>query len=75
MRVDPGRPQRRGSTSALGGDGVAGYLLSVPERVLRSATGLAAGLIRELGDVALPAALRRTKLYQSLVEGTLRFLI
>ena len=76
MREDySGRPQRRGNTSALGGDGVAGYLLSVPERVLRSATGLAAGLIRELGDVALPAAVRRTKLYQSLVEGTLRFLI
>ena len=28
-----------------------------------------------MGDVALPAALRRTKLYQSLAEGTLRFLI
>ncbi|MBI3698590.1 MAG: hypothetical protein HY238_27585 [Acidobacteria bacterium] len=43
--------------------------------MLRSATALAAGLIRELGDVALPAPLRRTKLYQSLVEATLRFLI
>ena len=59
----------------MGGDGVAGYLLSVPERVLRSVTAIAAGLIRELGDVALPAALRRTKLYHSLVDGTLRFLI
>ena len=59
----------------MGGDVVAGYLLSVPERVLRSVTAIAAGLIRELGDVALPAALRRTKLYHSLVDGTLRFLI
>ncbi len=51
------------------------YLLSLPERALRSATALAAGLVRELGDVALPAAIRRSKLYQMLVETTLRFLI
>lgn len=51
------------------------YLLSVPERVLRSATALAGGLLRELGDVALPAFVRRTRLYQSLVDSTLRFLI
>lgn len=38
-------------------------------------TALAAGLIRELGDVAVPAALRRTRLYKSLVDTTLRFLI
>ena len=43
--------------------------------MVRSATALAGGLVRELGDVALPAAVRRTKLYQTLVEGTLRFLI
>jgi hypothetical protein len=51
------------------------YLVSVPERVLRSATALAGGLIRELGDVAVPARVRRTILYQSMVESTLRFLI
>ena len=32
------------------------YLVSVPERMLRSATALAAGLVRELSEVALPAA-------------------
>jgi hypothetical protein len=53
----------------------AHYLLSVPERVVRSASGLAAGLLREIGDVAVPASLRRTKLYQNMVESTLRFLI
>lgn len=52
-----------------------GYLLSLPERVLRSATAVAAGLIREIGDVAVPTALRRTRLYKSLVDTTLRFLI
>lgn len=53
----------------------AQYLLSLPERVVRSASALAAGLLRELGDVALPAGLRRTRLYQNLVDTTLRFLI
>jgi hypothetical protein len=51
------------------------YLLSVPERLLRSATGLSAGLLRELSDVAIPVTLRSTRLYQNLVESTLRFLI
>jgi hypothetical protein len=51
------------------------YLLSLPERVIRSAAGLAAGLVHELTDVAVPDFLRRTHLYQSLVDGTLRFLI
>jgi len=51
------------------------YLLSVPERVLRSASALAGGLIRELGDATLPNAVRRTRLYQTLVDSTLRFLI
>ncbi|HUS08028.1 MAG TPA: hypothetical protein VMZ52_17130 [Bryobacteraceae bacterium] len=43
--------------------------------MLRSATALAAGLAREIGAVALPVSLRRTRLYQSLVDNTLRFLI
>lgn len=51
------------------------YLLSLPERVLRSASALAGGLLRELGDVALPPAIRRTRLYRTMVEATLRFLI
>ena len=51
------------------------YLLSLPERVLRSASALAAGLVREIGNVTLPKAVRRTRLYQTMVESTLRFLI
>jgi hypothetical protein len=51
------------------------YVLSLPERVLRSASALAGGLLRELGDVVLPAAIRRTRLYRTMVEATLRFLI
>ena len=51
------------------------YLLSLPERVVRSTSALAAGLLREIGNVTLPAAVRRTRLYQTMVEATLRFLI
>jgi hypothetical protein len=51
------------------------YLLSLPERVVRSVSALAAGLVREIGNVTLPAAVRRTSLYRTMVEATLRFLI
>ena len=51
------------------------YLLSLPERVLRSMSALTAGLLRELSEVVLPRAVRRTRLYRELVENTLRFLI
>jgi hypothetical protein len=47
----------------------------VPERIARSILGLGAGLAREVGEVALPDAVRRSRLYQNLVDGTLRFLI
>jgi hypothetical protein len=51
------------------------YLLSLPERILRSALGLSAGIVREVGDVVIPDRVRRTQLYGNLVETTLRFLI
>ncbi len=51
------------------------YVLSLPERVLRSTSALAGGLLNELGEAALPASIRRTRLYRSLVEAALRFLI
>src|ERR1700746_2908391 len=54
---------------------VARYLVSLPERVVRSAAALAGGLIREIGDVSLPAAVRRTKTYQMMVDIALRFMI
>jgi hypothetical protein len=56
-------------------DGMKTYLLSLPERLLRSSLGLGAGVAREIGEVALPDAVRRTRLYQNLVDTTLRFLI
>lgn len=51
------------------------YLLSLPERVFRSMSALSAGLLRELSEIALPRAVRSTRLYTELVENTLRFLI
>lgn len=51
------------------------YLLSLPERVVRSALGLTAGFLREVGEVVLPRAVRRTQLYRSLVDTTLRYVI
>src|SRR4051812_38658764 len=51
------------------------YLLSVPERVIRSALGFSAGLLREVGEVVLPRGVRQTQLYRSLVDTTLRFVI
>jgi hypothetical protein len=50
-------------------------LLSLPERVIRSALGLSAGLLREVGEVALPSGVRRSQLYKSLVDITLRYVI
>jgi hypothetical protein len=54
---------------------VKAYLLSVPERVVRSVLGLGAGVAREVGELALPDAVRRSQLYRNLVDATLRFLI
>ncbi len=51
------------------------YLLSLPERALRSVAAVSAGLVREVGEITLPPGLRRTRLYNIIVESTLRFLI
>lgn len=51
------------------------YILSLPERVVRSLGAISGGLLREIGVVMVPASLRRTTLYRTMVEVTLRFLI
>jgi hypothetical protein len=43
--------------------------------VVRAALGVSAGVLREVGEVALPGAVRRSQLYKSLVDVTLRFVI
>ena len=52
-----------------------GYVLSLPERAIRSLGALSGGLLREIGNVALPASIRRTTLYRTMVDVALRFLI
>jgi hypothetical protein len=51
------------------------YAVSLPERVVRSASALTAGTVREIAAVALPIGFRRGRLYRSLVDVTLQFLI
>ena len=45
------------------------YLLSFPERLLRSAVGFGAGVAREVGEVALSDGVRRSQLYCNLVDA------
>jgi hypothetical protein len=54
---------------------VTSYLVTLPERLVRSAVGLGAGIAREVGDIVLPDAVRQGQLYRNLVDSTLRFLI
>jgi hypothetical protein len=54
---------------------VKAYLLSLPERLIRSTVGLGAGVAREVSEVALPDGVRRSQLYQNIVDATLHFLI
>jgi hypothetical protein len=51
------------------------YLLSLPERAIRSLVALSGGLLHEIGDVMLPASVRRTTLYRTMVDVALQFLI
>jgi hypothetical protein len=51
------------------------YLVSLPERALRSAAAVAGGLVREIGQVTIPSTIRGSHLYRNMVEATLRFLI
>jgi hypothetical protein len=51
------------------------YALSLPERILRSASAVSAGVVREVAEVALPIGVRRGRLYRTLVDASLRFLI
>ena len=51
------------------------YLISLPERMTRAAIALVGGAVYETSNVALPRALRESKLYQVTVDRLLRILI
>src|ERR671910_180380 len=52
-----------------------GYLASLPERTARAGAALTGGLVYETGEVLLPLAVRRSKLYQAIVGRLLRITI
>ena len=52
-----------------------GYLISLPERSLRSAAVGAGGFIYEVTVLLLPGWLRRTRLYTAVVAGLLRIAV
>ena len=51
------------------------YALSLPERALRSGTGLAAGVLRESASLLVPRAFQNSRTYTVTVRQTLDFLI
>lgn len=51
------------------------YLVTLPERLVRSLLGLSAGAAREVSQLVLPAGVRRSQLYRNIVAATLRLLI
>ena len=60
----------------MSGIGVSlGYVLSLPERIVRAAAAGLGGLLYEATQVLLPGWLRRTRLYRAIVAGTLRIAI
>ncbi|HEY5566438.1 MAG TPA: hypothetical protein VIM81_04240, partial [Gammaproteobacteria bacterium] len=65
----------RDKLRSLGQRPAVHYALSLPERLVRSASALSAGVVREVADVVLPIGIRRGRLYRNLVDATLRFMI
>jgi hypothetical protein len=51
------------------------YMISLPERTARAAIALVGGAVYETSNVALPRALRESKLYQVTIDRLLRILI
>jgi hypothetical protein len=51
------------------------YVISLPERMTRAAIAIVGGAVYETSTVALPRALRQSKLYQVTIDRLLRILI
>jgi hypothetical protein len=62
---------RPGARTAL----TRSYLASLPERTARAGAALTGGLVHEASEVALPLAVRRSRLYQAIVGRLLRITI
>jgi len=51
------------------------FLISVPERIVRSAAALAGGLVHESAQLVLPRLVRRSRLYEASAKNLLRVTI
>jgi hypothetical protein len=56
-------------------DRIPRYVISLPERLTRAAIAIVGGAVYETSNVALPRALRQSKLYQVTIDRLLRILI
>jgi hypothetical protein len=54
---------------------LGGYVFSIPERFIRSLTGIGGGAALEVSEVLLPIKVRRSRLYRATVGTTLQFLV
>jgi hypothetical protein len=71
---NPNHPDRSAEDSPLR-ERIPRYVISLPERMTRAAIAVVAGAVYETSNVALPRALRKSKLYQVTVDRLLRILI
>ena len=65
VKAQDGNPRQR----------IPRYVISLPERVARAAIAIVGGAVYETSNVALPRALRESKLYQVTIDRLLRILI
>ena len=76
MKTEPNlnRPDR-GVDDSPPRERIPRYVISLPERMTRAAVALVGGAVYETSNVALPRALRESKLYQVTIDRLLRILI
>jgi hypothetical protein len=68
----PGGPTDRCAVGDDVGMPRAGFLLSLPERLLRSVAALAGGTVHETAQLVLPRLVRRSRLYEATAKNLLR---
>lgn len=51
------------------------YLISLPERMIRTTAALGGGVVNETSRLLLPVAVRRTRFYQSTIDRLLRIVV
>ena len=70
-----GIPIERTSREPEDGQSFAGYLLSIPERLVRTTAAGGGGLLLEAADHILPPPVRGAKIYQCLIARPLRITV